>query len=170
MKTNLVQCWLLWYSQYASVLTVQMSKSILLTSELSFSIPSRKCCREGHSHKLWYCRKAFRFLQPFQFAVRPTETTDCSQQSVLSAGQRSKFMIAFTWFCGMVKLTSSFTTAQVRLSHVRSDHENGQRDVLTRPGHGYCLQTSHSCWPQKSNDSTEKALTYLKGVSLTFST
>lgn len=51
MKTTLVQCCLLQYSQYASVLTVQISKPVLLTSELSFSIPSRKHCREGHNNQ-----------------------------------------------------------------------------------------------------------------------
>jgi len=51
MKTNLVPCWLLQYSEYASVLTVQINKPVLLTSELSFSIPSRKYCKEGHSNQ-----------------------------------------------------------------------------------------------------------------------
>lgn len=157
MKTNLVQCWLLRYSQHASVLTVQISKSILLTSELSFSIPSRKCCREGHSNIAAKPSNFFRHFNLWLGPLRPQKSTDLWQWLVLSAGQKSKFMIPFTWVCGMVELTSWFTIAQVRLSHVRYDHENGQRDVLTRPGHGYCLQTSHSYWPQKSNDSsTEK--------------
>lgn len=122
MKTNLVYyC----YSQYASVLIVQINQPVLLTSELPFPIPPRKQCREGHSNQCLILPQSFQI----SWAIwnggwitrdhRRAQTFCGDLHLVLGRGPSS--MTPAACVCRIVELTSWFTTAQVRLSHIRAD-------------------------------------------------